>query len=300
MSLRNNKSIHRRKFIALTTATVAGSGLMGFFPSSESNNNITIREAIGIIIKSIPVTPFKETVDTVKSGNPDQPLKAVVTTSFATIEVIEKAAASGANLIIAHEPTFYNHKDETDWLQQDDVYQYKKKLLDKYGIVVWRFHDYWHSDKPDGVLTGVLHMLGWEQYADAQNQEIITLPGASFGSIAKHVKEKMHIPSIKAIGDPAERCSRIVLLPGAAGGRAHIQAIETIKPDLLICGELQEWETSEYVRDARAKGDKIALMVLGHAVSEEPGMSWLVPWLQPKLPGIAITHMASKSPFTWY
>ncbi|HEX5024947.1 MAG TPA: Nif3-like dinuclear metal center hexameric protein [Agriterribacter sp.] len=302
MPVQNNSNIPRRKFIALTAAAAGGSALMSFFPSDAGGQgrNMTIREAIDIIIKNIPVTPFSDTVDTVKSGNPDQLLKGIVTTSFATIEVIEKAAASGANFIVAHEPTFYNHRDETDWLQQDGVYQYKKKLLDKHGIVVWRFHDYWHSDKPDGVLTGVLHMLGWEQYADTQNQHIITIPGASFNSIAKHVKERMQIPSIKAIGDPAERCSRIVMLPGAAGGRAQIQAMETIKPDLLICGELQEWETSEYVRDARAKGDKMALMVLGHAVSEEPGMSWLVPWLQPKLPGITITHIPSKSPFTWY
>ena len=32
----------------------------------------------------------------------------------------------------------------------------------------------------------------------------------------------------------------------------------------------------------------------------EPGMVWLVSWLKPKLPGIAVTHIASHSPFTWY
>lgn len=302
MPSQQNNNFPRRKFIALTVTAAAGATVMNYFPAVASTpaKDITIRQAIDLIIKSILPVPIENTVDTVKAGNPDQPLKGIVTTMFATVEVIKKAAAAGANFIIAHEPTFYNHRDDTDWLQQDDVYEYKRALLDKHGIVVWRFHDYWHSDKPDGVLTGVLNALGWQQYADAQNQIIITLPNATFGGIIKDVKKKLNIPSVKAIGKPGESCRRIVMLPGASGGTSHIQAIEKYKPDLLICGELQEWETSEYVRDARAKGNKIALMVLGHSVSEEPGMQWLVKWLQPKIPGIRITHIPSESPFTWY
>jgi putative NIF3 family GTP cyclohydrolase 1 type 2 len=46
-------------------------------------------------------------------------------------------------------------------------------------------------------------------------------------------------------------------------------------------------------------GEKRALIVLGHAVSEEPGMQWLVGWLQPKVPGINITHIPAQNPFTF-
>jgi putative NIF3 family GTP cyclohydrolase 1 type 2 len=71
------------------------------------------------------------------------------------------------------------------------------------------------------------------------------------------------------------------------------------EPDLLICGELNEWETSEYVRDARYQGRQLSLVVLGHAVSEEPGMQALVPWLEARLPGVPVKHFASGDPFTW-
>jgi len=54
--------------------------------------------------------------------------------------------------------------DETDWLQGDKVYSFKKDLLEKHGIVVWRFHDYWHSFRPDGILMGVLVAMGWDKY----------------------------------------------------------------------------------------------------------------------------------------
>jgi hypothetical protein len=68
---------------------------------------------------------------------------------------------------------------------------------------------------------------------------------------------------------------------------------------LLIVGELNEWETAEYIRDFRYQGGKTSLVVLGHSVSEEPGMQWLLPWLQPKAPGVKITHVPSGDPFNW-
>jgi putative NIF3 family GTP cyclohydrolase 1 type 2 len=71
------------------------------------------------------------------------------------------------------------------------------------------------------------------------------------------------------------------------------------KADLLIIGESPEWETPEYIRDSRALGKSVSLIVLGHAYSEEPGMEYLVQWLQPKLPEIKITHIAPDSTFTW-
>ena len=53
---------------------------------------------------------------------------------------------SGFNLIITHEPTFYDHYDKTDALaaEGDPVYAAKAALIKKQGLVIWRFHDYWH------------------------------------------------------------------------------------------------------------------------------------------------------------
>jgi len=69
--------------------------------------------------------------------------------------------------------------------------------------------------------------------------------------------------------------------------------------DVMIVGEVHEWETGEYFRDSVALGKKTSLIVLGHSVSEEPGMEWLVEWLQPKIPGLTVTHIASGSTFAW-
>ena len=96
-----------------------------------------------------------------------------------------------------------------------------------------------------------------------------------------------------------QSCERIAISPGAAGGQRQISLLEKEKPDVLIVGEVHEWETAEYIRDARLLGSKTSLIILGHSVSEEPGMQFLVEWLQPKIPGMKITHIASGDPFTW-
>ena len=267
--------------------------------SESGRAALTIRQVIDSLQADIPGAPFPKTVDTIKAGDWEQPVKGIVTTMFATDAVIEKTIGLGANFIIAHEPTFYNHADETDWLADDPVFKYKKDLLDKHGIVVWRFHDGLHQHRPDGVRMGVMNALGWDKYYSADNPSLVEIPAISLRAMIAHVKAKLGIDQLKYIGDPAQMCQRVVLSPGAAGGRGQIGQVQKFKPDVFICGELNEWETSEYVRDARYQGIKTGLIVLGHSVSEEAGLQWLIPVLKEKAPGGVATHIPSGDPFAW-
>ncbi len=117
--------------------------------------------------------------------------------------------------------------------------------------------------------------------------------------IVDHLKSSLDISHVKVIGAPEQVCERIALLPGASGGQKQMSLVEKEKPDVLIVGEVHEWETAEYIRDARSLGAKTSLIILGHSVSEEPGMQWLGEWLQLKVAGIKITHIASGDPFRW-
>lgn len=174
----------------------------------------------------------------------------------------------------------------------------KQALLLKHGITVWRFHDYWHACKPDGIQYGFMKKMGWLSYFHSREAPV-AMPPLTLESLVKQLKQKLGIERLRIIGDLSQSCSRIAVMPGAWGGQNQMRMLETQRPDVLIVGELQEWETAEYIRDGRLMGGKTALIVLGHAVSEEPGMEYLVEWLQPKVPGLAITHLASGNPFTW-
>jgi len=290
---------NRRKFIYNISAAV-GAGMVlsspllsnaaGFIKTDET---YTVKQIMDMFIKDVPGGVLADTVDTLKAGSPDTKVTGIVTTMFATIAVIREAIDRGANFIIAHEPTFYNHADDTAWLQNDEVYRYKAELLKQHDIAVWRNHDYIHHLVPDGVTTGTLAKLEWQKYADEKIPNLITLPPATLKALIMHTKTKLNIEKVRYVGNPSQVCTRIFLMPGAAGGQRQIQSIEKFKPDLLICGEIQEWETAEYVRDACAKGDNLSLVVLGHIASEEAGSEYMLNWLKEKVPGIKATHVIS-------
>ncbi|HWB26879.1 MAG TPA: Nif3-like dinuclear metal center hexameric protein [Chitinophagaceae bacterium] len=294
----------RRAFIknsiqaAGITAFIALPGSGNAVSFNTADKEYTVQDVIDIILKEIPGAPFKQTVDTLKSGTASQKVTGIVTTMFATVKIIEEAARLKANFIIAHEPTFYNHTDDVNWVPGSETVKQKQALLQKHGIAVWRFHDQWHSHRPDGILYGVLKKTGWTQYYTPGNP-VIEVPAASLKDIITHLKSSLGIEHVRVIGNLAQSCKRIVLMPGAAGGQMQMGVVEKQHPDVLIVGEVHEWETAEYIRDSLRLGTKTSLVVLGHSVSEEPGMEWLVEWLQPKVPGLAVTHIASGNPFTW-
>lgn len=260
----------------------------------------TIQSVIDTILQAIPGAPLADTVDTFKSGDPAWPVTGIVTTFLASYAVIQRAAELGANLIITHEPTFYNHLDETDWLANDPVCRAKRALLDEHGIVVWRFHDHWHMHQPDGVMTGVARMLGWEAYLPDDSIPLFTLPETTVEALAAELKAKLGVDTARVVGDLAMLCSRVGLMVGAAPGQWHIRLMsERQEMDVLVAGEIDEWETCEYVRDAIAQGRKLALIVAGHANTEEPGMAYLVEWLRERIPDVPIVHVPVGDPFTF-
>src|SRR6187402_2398716 len=118
----------RRAFAGTVTSLLV-------LPTLQSNagtpehHALTVQQVIDIILKNIPVPPIPHTTDTIKAGSTDQIVTGIVTTMFTTIPVIQKAIALKANFIIAHEPTFYNHLDETTWLENDKVWKFKNELL---------------------------------------------------------------------------------------------------------------------------------------------------------------------------
>lgn len=257
----------------------------------------TIQQAIDTLIASVPGAPFPDTVDTVKAGDPSQELRGIAITFLATCDAIEQAADLGANLLITHEPTFYNHPDETDWLKDHAVYQAKRRLAQEKGIVIWRFHDYLHSIPPDRTLMGLLDAFQWEASGSADQPFICTIPPISLGDLGRYVKQQLGLQMIRVVGEPMSQCERIALLPGFPPAPWQIGNLSSA--DVLITGEIHEWETSEYVRDANQLGLPKGLIVIGHAASEEPGMRAIIPWIQERLPDVPIQFLSVAHPFQY-
>ena len=86
---------------------------------------LTAAEVMQRVIAATGATPPADTVDTLKAGDPKTVVTGIVTTFMDTYPVLEQAVATGKNLIITHEPTFYNHRDDQSPLAADPVLQQK-------------------------------------------------------------------------------------------------------------------------------------------------------------------------------
>lgn len=295
------KSNNRRTFIKHAAGIVSCSLLAGHGAAALAGDRMwTVGDIVDLFIKEATKNPLRDTVDTLKAGEKNTIVKGVVTTMFATIPVIRQCISLGANFIIAHEPTFYNHLDSTDWLENNETYRQKRQLLTDNGIAVWRNHDYIHAHRPDGVFSGVLDQLGWKNYTDDSSPWNVNLPeSVSLSTLIDTLKTKLDINTLRYIGDENQPCKKVLFMPGAPGGQRQISAISDLKPDVAIVGELQEWETAEYIRDSRALGKDIALIVIGHIASEEAGSEYMKEWLSKNCPELKVTHIPSGNTFNF-
>jgi putative NIF3 family GTP cyclohydrolase 1 type 2 len=262
--------------------------------------HLTARDVIARIQQQVGVPWQSDTVDTFKAGNPDSRVSGIAVTMMATLDVLQRAAAAGDNLIITHEPTFFDHLDISDQLPEKDtdpVLAAKRQFIAEHGQVIWRFHDHWHARNPDGIEAGMVHALGWEKFQDANNQYLFTIPETPLEKLAAEIKRKLGIRIIRVVGDPGLRITKLALAPGAAGLTRQAKALEMPGVQALVIGEAQEWEAVEYVADAVSEGRQKSLIILGHIPSEQAGMEECTSWLKTFVTEVPIQFVPAREPF---
>ena len=240
---------------------------------------LTVKDILDRIKSNLTCPWTGGPVDTIKVGSLDHKVTGIATTFMATMEVIEKAKEQGLNLIITHEPTFYNHFDNMAPLQDDEVQQAKLKFIEDAGITIFRFHDHWHRTGPDGINLGLIRMMDWEDYGNV-DEMIFNPPSSTLAKLSQHIAKVFETSTVRVVGDPNMEVNKIGIVPGAWGSPKQIEMINQPGVDVLIVGESREWETVEYVRDMNALGKQKALIVMGHADSEDPGMEYCAEWLR--------------------
>lgn len=290
------KARHFRPWLFLVAA-FSGTGAHS---AGAQSKPLTARDVIAQIQAHAGIPWQQETVDTFKAGNPDAPVKGIAVTMMATLDVLQRAAAAGQNLVITHEPTFYNHLDKTDELEQkenDPVLAAKRAFIEQHGLVIWRFHDHWHRRKPDGIETGMARALGWEKFQDSANQYLFAIPETDLRHLAADLKSRLNVRVMRVVGDPQLKIRRVALVPGASGFGKETRALEISDVQVLVTGEPREWETVEYVADAAAEGKPKALIILGHIPSEQAGMEECTRWLKTFISEVPIEFVPAREPF---
>ena len=280
---------------------------------------MNVREITDAMIKKtgVPSIPFKDTCDRLMAGSWDMEVKGIAMTFMATVDVIKKAAALGANLIITHEPTWFTGMDEPDWLAGDEVYLRKKQLIEETGVAIWRFHDHMHFDQQDGIYRGFDQETGWAQYRmpilyDPAGPAFLKgrfdgcyeIPKTPLRGLCEELKESIGMTVMRVIGDPDMPVSRVGVLPGGGSlglgvEQMPMQLMRRRNLDVILCGDITEWTLPAYVRDAAQMGMNKAIIVLGHERSEEPGMKRLGEWMKDIAGDIPLYFTDAEEPFIY-
>jgi putative NIF3 family GTP cyclohydrolase 1 type 2 len=213
------------------------------------------------------------------------------------MDVLREAVALHASLVIAHEPTFYNHRDENTLFINDPVYKEKIAYIRDHHLVVWRFHDQWHLRRPEPMTEAFTAAVGWQKYQHPDDPLFFTLPPTTVNKLAEDLQQKLHARIVRVVGDPSLRVTGVAYRPGASGEAKQVQALERDDVQVLVAGEASEWETVMYTQDAQQQHRPKALILLGHSTSETDGMQTAATWLRTLFPALPIQYVNSGEPY---
>ena len=302
------KQISRREFGAIVAAGVVGGRLV---PSAfgQEAPAVTAAEIVERIRANVGAAWKAETVDTIKAGDPGTVVTGVVTTAMATMEVLRRAVGSGANLVVSGEPTFFGRGDARNPparpaaagatpppSRPDPVYDAKNRFIDANRLVVFRLSDHWRLRSPDPFLQGLADAFGWSSYGVPGDASRYDIPATTLEELASDLKRRLGARGgMRVVGDPRSRVRRVALLPGSTPIAAALRAVPGA--DVIVAGEVREWESVEYARDVVASGQPKGLILLGRVVSEEPGMAVCARWLGGLVPEVPVRHVSAGDPY---
>jgi putative NIF3 family GTP cyclohydrolase 1 type 2 len=283
----------RRSFIlsasaALTAQLAKADGTLALLTAGQVVDRI--RQQVGV--------PWRaQTVDQIVAGDESTPVHGIATTMMATLDVVERAAAAGKNMIVTHETPFYLHQDHTEDIKDDPTLKYKLEFIRRHNMAIFHFHDHWHARKPDGIATGMMQQLGWEKNVDPDNPKQFTFSGEPLAHFCRGMQSRLKDRTIRVVGDPRLPVKRVLVSWGFVGRMPGISLFARPDVDVFIAGETREWELVEYVRDSITAGNKKALILLGHVVSEQGGMIYCADWLRSFITEVPIEFIPDREPF---
>ncbi len=258
---------------------------------------MTAGEIVDRIKKNLGL-PWRDATyrDTFKFGGPETEVKGIATTVFCSYDLVRRASAAGLNMIIPHEDTYWNDRDDVSIVSGDPLYKTKVDFMREHNIVVFRIHDHMHAQRPDFLYVGLARELELTKYETAPNSHRFEVPETTLGALAAQLQKRSGARALRVVGDPDAKVSRLQLGVGYA-----TPAINNGEIDVVISGEQQEadggLDSPAYVLDAVALGVAKGWIMLGHAISEEPGMHEMAQWIKGFVPEIPVQLVRAGEPF---
>lgn len=304
----------RKDFIKLTSL---GGGYLGFSgmeyygsaAGEAGNENPTAAELQKFLVSQTRIP--EKTVDRIITGSPETRIKKVGTCWMSTWDTCKKAVASGVNVLVTHEPTFYTHWDLDEksgdfygaseftknlYIEQIDK---KKRWISDKGLVIIRNHDTLDALKDNGIPFAFGRFLGFSNsdiissrtYYNVYKTKSQTARAFS-QDLARKLSE-LGQPGVAFYGDPGRTVSSVGIGTGCICDPLEFA---DLKPDVFIAIDdvVRTWTQTAFSSDTGQP-----LIVINHGTTEEMGMRSLNLIIRQRFPGIETIHFNQGCTYKW-
>ena len=240
---------------------------------------------------------YSRSCDTCKAGDPEAEVTKVAVAMFPTPDLIRQVKEWGAQLLIVHEPAYYNHMDVHSEEKQECE---KRKRIEESGITVYRYHDHAHWSTPDVICAGEVKYMGLSGTAAYSGFDLVRITldqPMTPVEIAATLEKNLGIKHIRICGSRDAACTKVSGMFGAPGG--VFEELKSDNTEVVLVGETSEWSLGEYARDAAQLGYKKALLILGHEGSERAGMVYTADILREMYPDLEVQYFECGEVYTY-
>lgn len=292
--------ISRRRF-ALMAGTAGVVPLLGASP-------VTAEEIVQRIQKELGGEWPSTGPDGFKAGDPSTTINGIATTAMATLDVLKQAVKAKTNLILTYEPTFYSRADGqtptgragNTFGPDDPVVKAKREFIEKNGLVVFRLRDHWQARKEGEMVSGLADALGWSPHRvnvdGSLYDSVYGIPPATAEATVALIRSKLNLRAgLRVVGDRTAIIRSVLVFPGSMTPATMWQRYKEV--DMIVAGEVREWENTHFAADMFTAGEKRALVTVGRVVSEDPGMRACAEWLKTIVKEVPVQWIGVGDPY---
>lgn len=225
-------------------------------------------------------------IDRIFIGREDKEVKKAAICMTTTVDVLRAAVEWGADIIVSHEPTF--HGDNED-IGDYAPYAFKRKTIKENDLAVCRWHDSPHYGKIDYVSNALIKRVNWKGTFDGLFTFVFDEPRSPL-QIAKDIRDAMNIKHPRIAGRRDGPVKKVSIQLGQRGDVPYLALLEN-DVDLIIGGEVCEWEQIEPIRDMAQIGMQKTAIILGHVVSERYVMQDLADYINENVAGVEAKYI---------
>ena len=236
---------------------------------------------------------WDDTVDTFKSGGPEEPVRVIAVGWMSYSAALQKAVELDCNLFVTHEPTYYNHRDNDDSIFRFEQARAKRQFIEEHRLTIVRCHDVWDQYPKIGIPTAWGAATGLPGPIDGSGYYYVyDGEGRSAADVARQIAGRVAgtgQPGVQLMGDRDRKVKRVVVGCGAITPMFHF--IEKLAADMAVCSD----DGFTYWRDgAFAIDTGFPVAVVNHPVTEEFGLIQLAGLLREKFKPVPVHHIPQR------